>query len=367
MRSIILNRRRFLSWTFSLSTAGLLVAQGCDNAPSTQVPPEKAVPKKNLGGIKTIKAGLVTDTGGVGDKSFNAQAWSGLQRAEKELGAKVKYVESKQNADYIANLTKFAAAGYDMIFAVGFLMQDALREVAGKYPKIKFAIIDGDAPQLANCVAYKFREEEGSFLAGALAASMSKSGVIGFVGGMEMPLIKKFEFGYQAGAYKINPKIETRVAYVNDFNDSQKGMELALSQMNMRADVVYHAAGKAGIGVIKAAETKGEGFFAIGVDKDQDGEAPGRVLTSMVKRVDTAVFEVCQKVAQGQFQSGELVLGLKEGGVGLSELKYTKDKIPAEVLKTLEDLKKDIIDGKIHPPTTARAYQDFITVTSGKG
>lgn len=361
-----MNRRRFLSWTFSLSTAGLLMAQGCDNAPKTQVPPEKATPKKTASGTKSIKAGLVTDTGGVGDKSFNAQAWSGLQRAEKELGAKVKYVESKQNADYITNLSKFAEAGYDLIFAVGFLMEDALRAVASKYPKIKFVIIDGSAPQLANCLSYKFREEEGSFLAGALAAAMSKSGVIGFIGGMEMPLIKKFEFGYQAGAYTINPKIETRVAYVNDFNDSQKGMELALSQMNLRADVVYHAAGKAGIGVIKAAETKGEGFFAIGVDKDQDGESPGRVLTSMVKRVDSAVFEVCEKVAQGKFQSGEVVLGLKEGGVGLSELKFTKEKIPAEVLTKLDALKQDIIDGKIHPPTTAQTYQDFMAATSGK-
>ena len=353
------NRRRFLSLTVSLSTAGLLTALGCDDKPNTQVPPQRGVVNKKSA-AKQIKVGLVTDTGGVGDKSFNAQAWTGLQQAEKELGAKVKYVESKQNADYITNLTKFAEAKYDVIFAVGFMMQDAFALVAGKYPQIKFTIIDGNAPALANCVSYKFREEEGSFLAGALAASISKSGVIGFVGGAEMPLIKKFEYGYQAGAFAIKPEIQTRVAYVGDFNDSGKGMELALSQMGMQADIVYHAAGKAGIGVIKAAQQKGAGYYAIGVDKDQDAEAPGRVLSSMVKTVDRAVFDVCTQVAEGKFKSGEVVLGLKEGGVGLSEMKYTKDKVSADVLKKLDELKQQIIDGKIHPPTNAQAYEDFV-------
>jgi basic membrane protein A and related proteins len=178
-----MNRRHFLA----LSLSGALIATGGSCGKKQETP---TLPPSGEG--KKIKAGLVTDTGGVGDKSFNAQAWAGLQKAEKELGAQVKYVESKQNADYVANLTKFAEAKYDVIFAVGFLMQDALKEVAFKFPKVKFAIIDGDAPSSSNCVAYKFREEEGSFLAGALAASVSKSGVLGFVGGMEMPLIKKF-------------------------------------------------------------------------------------------------------------------------------------------------------------------------------
>ena len=357
-----MNRRHFLALGLSL-TGALLTS--CDNKKTS--PPSDTASKPTdtpAGTGKKIKAGLVTDTGGVGDKSFNAQAWTGLQNAQKELGADVKYVESKQNADYVANLTKFAQAKYDVVFAVGFLMQDALREVAGKFPETKFAIIDGDAPALSNCVAYKFREEEGSFLAGALAASVSKSKVLGFIGGMEMPLIKKFEYGYQAGAYTINPEIQTRIAYVGDFNDSQKGMELATSQMSMQADIVYHAAGKAGIGVIKAAQTKGEGFYAIGVDKDQDDEAPGRVLTSMVKRVDVAVFEVCKKVSEGTFESGEVVLGLKEDGVGLSEMKHTKDKVPAEVLAKIEDLKKQIIDGKLHPPSTGEAYAEFTKRTS---
>lgn len=352
-----MNRRYFLALGLSLSGALLT---SCDNkktdTPSDTAPKPADTPATTG---KKIKAGLVTDTGGVGDKSFNAQAWTGLQKAQKELGAEVKYVESKQNADYVANLTKFAQAKYDVVFAVGFLMQDALREVADKFPSVKFVIIDGDAPPFTNCAAYKFREEEGSFLAGALAASVSKTKVLGFIGGMEMPLIKKFEYGYQAGAYAINPEIQTRIAYVGDFNDSQKGMELALSQMGMQADIVYHAAGKAGIGVIKAAQTKGEGFYAIGVDKDQDDEAPGRVLTSMVKRVDVAVFEVCKRVAEDKFESGTVVLGLKEDGVSLSEMKNTKSKVPADVLAKIEDLKKQIIDGKLRPPTDGESYVEF--------
>ena len=346
-----MNRRHFL--TLGISLSGALLTS-C----ATKKPTDASVPQAG-DGPKKIKVGLVTDTGGVGDKSFNAQAWTGLQQAEKELGAKVKYVESKQNADYVANLTKFAEANYDLVFAVGFLMQDALRLVAGKYPKVIFAIIDGDAPPRSNCVAYKFREEEGSFLVGALAASMSKKGMLGFIGGMEMPLIKKFEYGYQAGAYTIKPEIQTRIAYVGDFNDSQKGMELALSQLSGGADIIYHAAGKSGIGVIKAAQTKGEGYYAIGVDKDQDDQAPGRVLTSMVKRVDAAVFDICKQVVEDRFKSGEVVLGLKEGAVGLSEMKFTKDKIPAEILKKIEELKQDIIEGRINPPANARDFEDF--------
>jgi basic membrane protein A and related proteins len=347
----MIDRRRFL--------LGSILLAGCTPKDSTQTPVQSAS-TSTIAAKKTIKAGLVTDTGGVGDKSFNAQAWSGLQRAEKELGAKVKYTESKQNADYVPNLTKFAQAGYDVVFAVGFLMQDALKEVASKFPKVKFAIIDGDAPNEPNCVSYKFREEEGSFLVGALAASVSKSGVIGFVGGIESDLIKKFELGYQAGAWQINHNIQTRVAYVGSFDDIQKGQELALGQMSLQADIVYHAAGKAGIGVIKAAQSKGAGFYAIGVDKDQDDEAPGRVLTSMIKRVDIAVFEVCQKVASNNFSRDPIELGLKEDGIALSPMKNTKSEIKPEILAKIDDLKKQIIEGKLHPPNTQSNYEAFI-------
>ena len=358
----VYNRRRFLS-TLSLMTLGGGAALFLAGCPSNDGASKSggdtgaggaASPAPSAGGGagKKIKAGLVTDVGGVNDRSFNTLAWEGLQRAGKELGCEVKYTESKQNADYATNLTRFAQNGYDLVFAVGFLMQDALKDVATKYPNVKFAIIDGDAPNLPNCVAYKFREEEGSFLAGALAGAMTKSKTVGFVGGMEMPLIKKFEAGYKAGVKATNPAAKVVTGYAGKFDDPQKGQEIALSQMGAGADILYHAAGSTGIGVIKAVQNKGVGFYAIGVDKDQDGDAPGRVLTSMVKRVDVAVFDVCKAVTGGTFKAGTTVLGLKEDGVGLSPMQYTKKDIPPATLARIDELKKQIIEGKIKPPTT---------------
>ena len=312
------------------------------------------------GGGKKIKAGLVTDTGGVGDKSFNAAAWEGLQRAEKELGAEVKFTESKQAADYVGNLTRYARGGYDVVFAVGFLMQDALAEVAPRFPDVKFAIIDGDAPpDRPNCVALKFREEEGSFLAGALAGAVTRTNTVGFIGGMEVPLIKKFEAGYKAGVRTTNAKAAVRVGYAGTWTDPQKGQEMAISQMGAGADILYHAAGQTGIGVITAAKNKGEGFYAIGVDRDQDDIAPGRVLTSMVKRVDNVVFDTCSEVARGDFQPGTEVYGLKEAGVGLSPMRHTKQDVPADVLSRIDTLRQQIIAGTLKPPATLEELASF--------
>lgn len=364
-----LSRRHLLSTLAGLvlAPAGALVLSGCPNngangndgtnggAKATNDAPaanSTSASAQTPAGRK-IKAGLVTDTGGIGDKSFNAAANEGLQRAAGELGAQVKVTESRQAADYVGNLTQFAKNGYDVVFAVGFLMQDALKEVAPRYPNIKFAIIDGDAPAGApNCVSLKFREEEGSFLAGALAGAVTKTNKIGFVGGLEVPLIKKFEAGYKAGAKTTNPKITFVEGYAGGWTDPQKGQELAISQMGAGADIIYQAAGQTGLGVITAVKNKGEGFYAIGVDRDQDDVAPGRVLTSMVKRVDTAVFDTCKSVAGNTFQPGARVFGLKDDGVGLSAMKFTREKVPAGALTRLDTLKQQIIAGTLKPPAT---------------
>ncbi len=375
MKITFITRRRLL--LAALLSPSALAITGCPNpnaGKDSPVPPNSgytsapsASPGASMspgtgatsGATRKIKAGLVTDVGGVNDKSFNTLAWEGLQRAGKEFGAEIKYTESKQNADYVANLSQFARAKYDVVFAVGFLMQDAVKEVAAKYPDTKFAIIDGDAPDAPNAVSYKFKEEEGSFLAGAMAAGVSKSGTVGFVGGMEMPLIKKFEVGYTAGAKTINPKVNVTVGYAGKFDDPQRGQEIALSQMGAGADVVFHAAGATGTGVIKAVQGKGAGYYAIGVDKDQDGEAPGRVLTSMVKKVDVAVYDVCKAVASDSFKPGTIILGLKDGAVGLSEMKYTKKDIPAPVMAKVEALQKQITDGTLKPPSTPEELATF--------
>lgn len=308
---------------------------------------------------KKLRMAVVTDTGGIGDLSFNANSWAGLQRAGKDFGIDVKFLESKEQADYALNLSKFAEQGYDLVFAVGFLMEDAVKQIAPKYPKTKFAIIDGNAPDLPNAAALKFRENEGCFLAGALAASMSKTGKIGFIGGMEVALIKKFECGYKAGAMTINPKIKVLVAYTGKWDDPGKGNELAMAQFGQGADIIFHASGSCGLGVIGAAKTKGPGYYAIGVDADQDYIAPGRVLTSMMKRVDNAVYSTCKSVVAGDFQPGDHIFGLKEGGVGLSPMKYTKKDIPPEVLTKIESLKAQIIEGKIRPPSTIEELKEY--------
>ena len=364
----MLTRRRLLSTLLAatLTPTAALVLAGCPNSENKPAgggdgatTPSPGASAANGGTGKKIKAGLVTDVGGVHDRSFNQLAWEGLQRAGQELGADVKFTESKQNADYSTNLTRFAQNGYDLVFAVGFLMQDALKDIAPRYPNVKFAIIDGDAPDLPNCVAYKFREEEGSFLVGALAGAVTKSNTVGFVGGMEMPLIKKFEAGFKAGVKTTNPKANVVVGYAGKFDDPQKGQEIALSQMGAGGDILFHAAGSTGIGVIKAVQNKGAGFYAIGVDKDQDGDAPGRVLTSMVKHVDVAVVDVCKAVSEGTFKPGTVVLGLKENGVGISPMQYTKKNVPADVLAKVDALKQQIIDGKIKPPATLDELTTF--------
>jgi basic membrane protein A len=306
--------------------------------------------------------GMVTDTGGIDDLSFNMMAWAGLQRAEKELGVKVERpLESRQSADYAPNLQRLAEKGCDVVIAVGFAMEPALKEVAPKYPDTKFVLIDAAGPKADNVTGLTFREEEGSFLTGALAGGMTKTGTLGFVGGMEIPLIKKFEAGYRAGIQTVKPGAKVIAKYTNNWEDVPKGKELAVTLFSQGADIVMHASGRCGVGVIAAAKEKGDGFWAIGVDADQDylGTAdsdhpapPSRVLTSMMKRVDNAVFAICQEVKQGTFNSGPRELGVKEDAVGLSPMKYTKSAVPPALIERVTKLQQAIADGKLHPPKT---------------
>lgn len=310
-------------------------------------------------GKTALRAAMVTDTAGIGDRSFNESAWRGLQRAKKELGAEVRYLESVKLPDYEQNLRLLAQQKYDVVVAVGFAMEDALKKVAPQFPDIVFAIVDGNAPDLPNCVSLKFREHEGSFLVGALAGAMTKTGVVGFVGGMDIPLIEKFEVGYRAGVMTTNPKAKVLIGYTGNWTDTSKGKELALSQYERGADIVYHASGQCGLGVIEAAEQRGKGHFAIGVDSDQDYIAPGFVLTSMIKGVDNAVFEVCNAVKEGTFQPGTRDLGIKENGVGLSPMTYTKHLVPKGVLDKIEKLRRMIADGTLKVPQTEEELQAF--------
>ena len=331
-----------------LAAALLAALLGC--APKSQTP---------AGGPEKLKVGIVYDTGGIGDKSFNDSAAQGIEKAKSDLGVEVVQIESKDVKDYASNLRELAEKGCKIVFAVGINMQDALTTVAGEFPNTKFAIIDGDVAA-PNVRCLKFKEEEGSFLVGYLAGLMTKTNKLGFVGGQKIPLIEKFQFGYQAGAKTANPNVTIlEPKYVGSWDDIDTAKVTANILFAGGADIVYHAAGRAGLGVIRAAAANKK--FAIGVDGDQDGVEPGFVLTSMIKHVDVSVFETISELKDGKFEAGAHVYDLKSGGVGYSSLSYTKDRVGAENLSKLEAVKQLVIDGKIVVPTTPAEYDAFLT------
>ena len=293
------------------------------------------------------KAVMVTDVGGLGDQSFNDAAWRGLGRAEKELDAEIRVVESSMMTDYEPNLANLAESGADLIWAVGFLMTDALENIAPLYPDTKFGLIDAvvDAP---NVLSVTFKDNEASYLAGVFAALWSETGVIGFIGGMDAPVIERFEVGFRAGVMDTNPDAEILIGYAGNFDDPGKGKELALTQYNRGADIIYHAAGATGLGLIEAAKETGK--YAIGVDSDQTVLAPQHVVASMLKRVDNAVFFGVEALVKDEFISDHLELGLSEGGVGLA---YSQGvEIPDSIKKAVGDANEAIAVGGIVVPST---------------
>lgn len=301
--------------------------------------------------------GIVFDVGGRGDKSFNDGAWLGGQRAEKELGARVRYIEPGEGSDREAGLRLLAAEGDDLVVGVGFIFTDDLTGLAKEYKDTRFAGVDfsvGDTPPPPNLLALKFREEEGSFLVGAIAALVGNSKKVGFVGGMDIPLIHKFEAGYRAGVRHVCPDCTVVAQYAGvtpeAFANPGKGKELALSQYAQGVNVIFHASGSTGLGVFEAARRQGR--YAIGVDADQWNEAPGHVLTSMVKGVDAAVLDAAKRVEDGTFQGGVRSYGLAEGGVGYVYDANNRHLIPDAVRARVEQLKADIIAGRIQVPST---------------
>lgn len=308
---------------------------------------------------KNMKVGMVTDVGGVNDQSFNQSAWEGLQKAKKDLGIKASYQESKQDADYAANLDTLLEANNDLIWGIGFKMADAILKAAKQNPKQKYAIIDysyGDKTP-TNVVGVMFKAEEGAFLAGYIAAKSSKSNSIGFIGGMSVPIIHAFQYGFKAGAKYANSKINVLEQYSESFTDAAKGKAIANSMLGKNVDVVFHAAGAVGDGVIEAVKEKNK--MAVGVDRDQNYLAPKNVITSSMKRVDNAIFNVVSELKKGNFKGGSTInYGLKDGAVDIAPT--TSKMIPAALLKEVEELKKKIADGKITPPADEKAYNNFI-------
>jgi basic membrane protein A len=299
---------------------------------------------------------IVFDKGGKDDRSFNSSAYAGAMLAKEKLGATIKSVEAADANALEGMLKDFAKQDFDLIIAIGVSQSDALSKVAPQFPAKKFLIIDAEVKG-PNVITALFQEHEGSYLVGALAAMKSQSGVVGFIGGMDIPLIRRFQMGYEAGVKAVNPKAKVLSNYVGVTGDAwhnpPKGKELALSQISQRADVIFHAAGASGAGLFDAVEEKSTAaipVYAIGVDSNQNWVKPGKVLTSMLKRLDQAVFDVISDLSQGKFVAGTRRFGLKDAGIDYAIDTHNSALITPEMKNKVEKMKTEIIAGKIRVP-----------------
>lgn len=324
-------------------------------------------------GEDDFSVAMVTDTGGVDDKSFNQSAWEGLEAWGEEFGKEkgaggYDYTQSEDDSDYLPNFSRLVKNDFDLIFGVGFLLEDAVKEIAGQYPDKYFSIIDTVA-EGDNIASITFAEHEGSFLAGVAAAKKTKTNKIGFLGGVDSDLINKFEVGFVAGAKSVNPDIDVQIQYAEDFNAVDKGKLIASNMYNSDIDIIYHAAGNTGNGVFaQAKDIKNNDpdreIWVIGVDRDQyeeglynDGEA-SVTLTSMVKRVDISVQEVTKMAMNGEFPGGEtLVFGLNEEGISVAdtnEAAFTDD-----IKEAVAEWEEKIRNDEIEVPSTRDELKEF--------
>jgi basic membrane protein A and related proteins len=300
-------------------------------------------------GGKQIKIGLVTDIGGLNDRGFNHLSYVGLQRAQSQLGIQQRVFQAKSTQDYVPNLSTFARQGYDLTIGVGFTEADAVDTAATNFPKSNFAIVDVDQTEEkhkpANLLGLLFREQETGYLVGYLAGLEEKrrSGkdVIGSVGGQKQPPVDRFIAGYQAGAKAADPGITVLNNYSEDFADQAKCKQIALNQIEQGAGVIFQVAGGCGLGALDAAKERG--VWGIGVDADQSFLGP-HILTSAVKRVDTAVFLAIKSVVDGTFKGGNMIFGLKQNGVGIGKI---SSKVPQSEVAKVTQVRADIISGKI--------------------
>jgi len=345
-----------LRWhrTFVLSCAALF--SGC--SPQTYAVSDPS----------STEAGIVFDIGGKDDRSFNAAAWNGMKCAETgrlpdgtdcgkpALGIVLRDIEPGTPVNIEPGMRAFAERRYDVIIGIGFTQAPILELVAKDYPQIHFAIIDG-VSELPNVASVVFKEHEGSYLVGILAAMTSKTGTLGFLGGMDIGLIHRFATGYEEGARSVNPNIRVLQNYVGvtdtAWNNPGRGKELALAQIAKGADVIFTAAGNSGLGAFDAVEEKGRDasgratHFVIGVDSNQNMLKPGFVLTSMVKRVDNAVYEIVKDVRNGQFTAGLHVFGLENDGVGYTVDEHNRSLLSAAALAAADEARRKIIAGEI--------------------
>ena len=353
---------RKVCWMLALVLAAGLVALSSCEAKKEPAKTETSTVEKPA---KAFVVGLVTDVGGIDDKSFNQSAWEGIQRFKKDFNAEIKYLQSETDANYIPNLSTFADEELDIIVAPGFLFEQPLTEVAGKFPNQKFLLIDSVVSDRANVASAVFAANEGSFLVGVAAALKTqemKKNAVGYIAGMDFSIMREFEAGFEAGVKAVDPDMKIYVEIANSFSDAQKGQTLAAKLYDLGVGVIYHAAGATGNGAIKEAKDRrsnGQDVWVIGVDKDQyeDGIYDGThsaILTSMLKRVDTAAYDVSKMVYENKFPGGQTItFNLSNKGVGIPEKNPNLD--DATVAKIHEFEQKIIAKEIVVPTAPSRA------------
>lgn len=350
---------------YGLALSLVLAASALLGACGTDKDKEKDTSSSTGGNASDFSIAMVTDVGGIDDKSFNQSAWEGIKQFGKdhdmsEGDGGYAYLQSKDDSDYTPNLNALTRRDFDLVFGVGFLMEDAINTIAEQQTETNYAIIDGvvDQPNVASIL---FKEQEGAFLAGVAAALMTKTDKIGFVGGMEIPVIERFEAGFVAGVAAVKPDLKVDVKYTGSFDDAALGKAAAGRMYSSGIDIIFHAAGGTGNGVFSEAKERKEAdknadVWVIGVDSDQYEE--GKVgeenitMTSMLKRVDVAVQDISNLAKEGKFPGGETkVYGLHDDGVALAD---SRGAIPQDVLDQVEEYKQKIADGEIEVPEFAK-------------
>lgn len=346
--------KKLLSLIISLGFVATVFA-GCSSTPkSPSTSPAKV----------TYKDGMVTDIGGINDQSFNQGAWNGLQKIGNEMpGVQVKYLESTQSSDYSSNLNQFASSNYNLVWAVGYLMEDAVKAASTAYPNSNFAIIDDTiTPTPKNLTCVSFRAQESSFLVGYIAALKTKTDKVGFIGGITGTVIDQFEYGFRAGvaygAKELGKNISVNVQYANSFSDASLGKAIAQNMYANGTDIIFAAAGAVGQGMI--AEAKSENKLAEGVDMDQASLAPDNVLTSALKNVNNAVESLSKEAIGGKNIGGQVIsYGLKENGVGIPNTPQAVKMCGQDVLNKANTVEQDIINGKIVPPYNKETFTAY--------
>lgn len=342
--------KKFLCITLVLALSLIVILQlaGCDKKSSTEE-----------NGVKKFSIGLVSDTAGINDESFNASAWEGMTKVKRDMGFAIKYLESAQEADYEPNLEKMADSA-DVVFAVGYRMASALKNVAKKNPNKFFVMLDYRyEDELPNTLSLAFKDEQSSFLAACSAVCMTKTNNLGIILGAEGEVIDRFRYGFEGGvkymAKKLGKHVEVDVQYANNFQDDAKGKAMANAMYTKGIDVIFHAAGNLGKGVIEAAKENNK--YVIGVDQDQHHLAPNNVLTSVMKLVGGAVYDICEDIRDGKELGGESrSVGLAEGGVGLSST--TGHLVPKDIIAEIENIKQKIINVEIIPSYNKETYNN---------